>query len=184
MKENFLYYLEALSFLDFIFLFFLIFNSLLSFGSGFVLSLLSFLKWILAIILTKIFFPFVAQYTENLISSEFAHDIIFGSTIFILSLFFIILISKGLKKTIKWTGLGNVDKFFGLVFGILKGYLYFVSIFTFFNFLHPYEKWNKNFNEGFFFNTIIYGNQILSDNLPKRYEYIDKSREKIDKITK
>ena len=184
MKDSFFNIIEIFSILDFIFLFFLIINSLISYNSGFTLSLLSFLKWIFAIILVKIFLPILTPYTKDLINSEFAHDIVIGSIIFILSLFLIILISKGLKKTLSWTGFGGVDKFFGLVFGFIKGYIYFVSIFTIFSFIHPHEKWNKNFNEGKFFQIIVPGKKILEENLPKRYEYIDNSKEKVDKITK
>jgi len=184
MKDSFFNIIEIFSILDFIFLFFLIINSLISYNSGFTLSLLSFLKWIFAIILVKIFLPILTPYTKDLINSEFTHDIVFGSIIFILSLFLIILISKGLKKTLSWTGFGGVDKFFGLVFGLIKGYIYFVSIFTIFSFIHPYEKWNKHFNEGKFFQIIVSGKKFLEENLPKRYEYIDNSKEKVDKITK
>lgn len=120
MLENFLNFFEIFSILDFIFIFFLFINSLISLSNGFVLSLLSFLKWVLALILTKIFLPIIKPYTENLITSEFTHDIIIGSIIFIFSIFIIILINKGLKKTINWTGFGGVDKFFGLVFGDRK----------------------------------------------------------------
>lgn len=184
MLENFLDFFEIFSILDFIFLFFLLINSIISLSNGFILSLLSFLKWVFALILTKIFLPIIKPYTENLINSEFTHDIIFGSIIFILSIFLIILINKGLKKTINWTGFGGVDKFFGLIFGSIKGYIYFVSIFTLINFAHPYERWNKNLNNGSFFHIIIAGKNFLEENLPKRYEYIDKSKEKVDKITK
>ena len=83
MLENFLDFFEIFSILDFIFLFFLLINSLISLSNGFILSLLSFLKWVIALILTKIFLPIIKPYTENLINSEFTHDIIFGSIIFI-----------------------------------------------------------------------------------------------------
>jgi membrane protein required for colicin V production len=184
MKEFFFNIIEMFTILDFIFLFFLIINSLISFNSGFTLSLISFLKWVFAIILTVILLPILSPHTKDLINSEFAHDMVFGSVIFILSIFLIILFSKGIKKTLNWTGFGGVDKFFGLIFGLIKGYIYFISIFTLFSFIHPYEKWNKNLNEGKFFEIIISGKQFFEENLPKRYEYIDESKEKVNKITK
>jgi len=182
--DNFLDFIEVFSTIDFIFIFFLILNSFLSLKNGFVLSLLSFLKWILSIIAVKIFLPIATLYTENIIESEFTHDMVFGSIIFIIFLFLTILISKGMKKTMSWTGLGGVDKFFGFVFGFVKGYVYFVSIFTFLNFVHPFSKWNSNLNEGKFFTSIVWGQEFLTENLPKRYEYIEKSKENVDKITK
>ena len=182
--DNFLDSIEIFSTIDFIFIFFLILNSFLSLKNGFVLSLLSFLKWILSIIAVKIFLPIATPYTENIIESEFAHDMVFGGIIFIIFLFLTILISKGMKRTMSWTGLGGVDKFFGFVFGFVKGYVYFVSIFTFLHFVHPFPKWNSNLNEGKFFKSIVWGQEFLTENLPKRYEYIEKSKENVDKITK
>jgi len=184
MIENFLNILKNFSILDFIFILFLIFNSLIGLQNGFVLSLLSFLKWILSLISTKIFLPYLTYYTKNLIQTEFTHDLIFGSIIFFLSLFFIILISKGLKKTMTWTGLGNVDKLFGFIFGFFKGYVYFVLIFSLTNFIHPYNKWNIELNSGKFFNSIVTGVNFLEENLSRRYEYIEKSKENVDKISK
>lgn len=182
--NKFLDFVQIFTTIDFIFIFFLILNSFLSLKNGFVLSLLSFLKWALSIIAVKIFLPIITPYTENVIESEFTNSMVFGSMIFVIFLFIIILISKGIKKTMSWTGLGGVDKFFGFIFGFLKGYIYFVSIFTFLHFVHPFTKWSTNLNEGKFFETIVWGQKILSDNLPKRYEYIDKTKESIDKITK
>lgn len=182
--DSFLDLIKTLSIIDFIFITILILNSLLSLNNGFVLSLLSFLKWIFALISVKIFLPILTPYTESFIKSEFTHDMLFGSIIFILSVFFIILISKGLKKTVSWTGFGGVDKFFGFIFGFFKGYVYFVSIFTLLNFIHPYDKWSSNLNEGKFFELIVMGQKFLEEILPKRYEYIDKSKENVDKITK
>ena len=109
---------------------------------------------------------------------------LFGSIIFILSLFLIILVSKGLKRTVSWTGFGSVDKFFGFIFGFLKGYVYFVSIFTLLNFMHPYTRWSSSLNDGKLFESIIWGQKFLEENLPKRYEYIEKSKENVGKITK
>jgi len=184
MIEKLLDILIKFSYLDLIFLIFLILNSIIALRIGFVLSLLSFMKWILSIVCIKLLLPKITPYTENIIKSEFMHDIIFGSIIFIFSIFFIILISKGLAKTMSWTGLGNIDKFFGFLFGFLKGYVYFILIFSLINFIHPYNKWNNSYNSGKFFDSILWGNNFLEENLPKRYEYIEKSKENVDKLSK
>jgi len=182
--DSFLDLIKTFSVIDFIFIAFLILNSLLSLNNGFALSLLSFLKWIFALISVKIFLPILTPYTESFVKSEFTHDMLFGSIIFILSVFLIILVSKGLKRTVSWTGFGGVDKFFGFIFGFLKGYVYFVSIFTLLNFMHPHTRWSSSLNDGKFFESIIWGQKFLEENLPKRYEYIEKSKENVDKITK
>ena len=76
--DNFLNLINNFSIIDYIFIFFIIFFSFLCLKKGFVLSLLSFLKWIIAYILVKVFLPIITPYTENIIKSEFANDITVG----------------------------------------------------------------------------------------------------------
>ena len=172
------------SIIDYSFILFIFFFAFLGLNKGFVLSLLSFLKWIIASILVKIFLPIITPYTENIIKSEFTHDVLIGTIIFILSIFLIVLIMKGMKKTMTWTGLGPVDKFFGFIFGFFKGYAYFIAIYSIINFIHSADRWGDSFNKGKFKNVIVNGQNFLEENLPKRYEYIDKSKKNVEKITK
>ena len=182
--DSFLNLISNFSIIDYIFLLFIIFFAFLGLNKGFVLSLLSFLKWIVAFILVKMLLPITTPYTENIIKSEFAHDAVVGTIIFILSIFLIMLIMKGIKKTMSWTGLGPIDKFFGFIFGFFKGYAYFIAIYSIINFIHPSNKWSNNFNSGKFISLIVTGKDFLEENLPKRYEYIDKSKKNVEKITK
>ena len=182
--DSFLNLISNFSIIDYIFLLFIIFFAFLGLNKGFVLSLLSFLKWIVAFILVKMLLPITTPYTENIIKSEFAHDAVVGTIIFILSIFLIMLIMKGIKKTMSWTGLGPIDKFFGFIFGFFKGYAYFIAIYSIINFIHPSNKWSDNFNNGKFTSLIVTGKDFLEENLPKRYEYMDKSKKNVEKITK
>ena len=182
--DNFLNLISNFSIMDYIFLLFIFFFAFLGLNKGFVLSLLSFLKWIIAFVLVKILLPIITPYTEGIIKSEFTHDILIGTIIFILSIFLIMLIMKGMKKTMTWTGLGPIDKFFGFIFGFFKGYAYFIVLYSVINFIHPTDRWSNNFNKGKFMNLIVDGQNFLEENLPKRYEYIDKSKKNVEKITK
>ena len=182
--DNFLNLISNFSIIDYIFLLFIIFFAFLGLNKGFVLSLLSFLKWIFAFVLVKILLPIITPYTENIIKSKFTHDVVAGTIIFILSIFLIMLIMKGIKKTMSWTGLGPIDKFFGFIFGFFKGYAYFIALYSIINFMHPSDRWSNSFNKGKFMNLIISGQNFLEENLPKRYEYIDKSKKNMEKITK
>lgn len=168
--------------LDAILIIYILFNLISGIRNGFVASLISFSKWIIAFLSVKFLLPILRPYLDNIISSELMTDIILGSVIFFITLFIVLLINKGLKKTIKWAGLGSIDTIFGFIFGIVKGYIYFVSIFTIINFLHPSDRWPDYLNKGLTFNYIIWGNELLIETFPKRYEYLDKSKEKLDKI--
>ena len=173
---------DLITILDIIFIFFIIVNLISGLRNGFVSSLLSFSKWLIAFYGVKILLPILRPYLDGLIESELITDIILGSVIFFLILFITLLIIKGLKKTIKWSGLGSIDTAFGFIFGILKGYIYFVSIFSILSFVHPFEKWPDYLNNGKSVNIIIWGNDLLLDILPHRYEYIDKGTEKLNKL--
>ena len=168
--------------LDAILIIYILFNLISGIRNGFIASLMSFSKWIIAFLSVKFLLPILRPYVDNIISSKLITDIILGSFIFLITLFIVLLINKGLKKTIKWAGLGSIDTFFGFIFGIVKGYIYFVSLFTIINFLHPNDKWPDYLNKGLTFDYIIWGNELMIEAFPKRYEYLDKSREKLEKI--
>jgi len=172
----------TVSLLDSILLLCILFNLISGIRNGFVSSLISFSKWIIAFLSVKFLLPILRPYLDDIISSELMTDIILGSVIFFITLFIVLLINKGLKKTIKWAGLGSIDTAFGFIFGIIKGYIYFISLFTVINFLHPNDKWPDYLNKGLTFDYIIWGNELMIEAFPKRYEYFDKSREKLDKI--
>ena len=87
---------------------------------GFMMSLLSFSKWLLALIVTIVLVPKLNPWIQDYIESKFVTDIGLGIFIYILSLFVIINIGKAISKAVTYTGLGSVDKIFGLLFGIFK----------------------------------------------------------------
>ena len=68
----------------------------------------------------------------NLLSQTLLIMLDLEFSFFIFTLFFTILIGKGLSRAVTWTGVGSIDKTFGLLFGIFKGYV--VSVCIFFNF--------------------------------------------------
>ena len=81
---------EAISIIDLIFLLVTIWSVIKCYSKGFVLSLLSVSKWILAYIITLILFPRIKPYFKNIIDSEYVLDITLGLTIFILVVFIIL----------------------------------------------------------------------------------------------
>jgi len=100
---------------------------------GFMRSLLSFSKWLIALIKTIILVPKLNPWVQDYIESKFITDIGLGIFIYIISLFVIINIGKAIGSAVTWTGLGSVDKMFGLFFGVFKGYVICVCIFSLLN---------------------------------------------------
>ena len=151
---------------------------------GFTLSLLSTSKWILAIIITIIVVPKLKPWADNYIKSEYVVDIGLGIIIFLLAIFIILLVSRGISKVVKYSGLGGLDSFFGFLFGFLKGYIVVVILFSLVNWLYPYEKWPIKVEESFTFSYrlgVNNGSNFLIEILPNEENYID-TKEKIEKI--
>ena len=74
------------------------------------------------------------------IESEFVNNVGLGVVIFIFTLFVTIVVGKALGRAVTWTGVGSIDKSFGLLFGIFKGYVVSVYIFSILNWFYPYKK--------------------------------------------
>ena len=151
-------------------------------GKGFTLSLLSFSKWLIALVITIILVPKLNPFVEEYIESKFIADIGLGIFLFIISLFTVINISKAISSAVTWSGLGSVDKIFGLFFGIFKGYLICVCVFSLLNWFYPYQKWSIETENTYSFKVIYAGSNFLIKEFPNSEDYIDSSKEKIEKI--
>ena len=98
-----------------------------------------------------------------------------------LAIFIILLVSRGISKVVKYSGLGGLDSFFGFLFGFLKGYIVSVILFSLVNWLYPYEKWPMKVEESFTFSYVNNGSNFLIEVLPNEENYID-AKEKIEDI--
>jgi membrane protein required for colicin V production len=148
-------------------------------AKGFMKSLLSFSKWILALVITIILVPKLNPWVQDYIESKFVTDIGLGIFIYLVSLFVIINIGKAIGRTITWSGLGSVDKTFGLIFGILKGYIICVCIFSLLNWFYPHQYWSIKTEGSFSFEKIYKGSRFLVNEFPNSKDYY---KEKIEKI--
>ena len=173
--------IQNINFLDIFFITVLIYNVIQCFLKGFSLSLISFMKWILSTVITIILVPKLQPVVSEYIQSDFVNNLGLGIAIFIITLFIIILIGKTLSKTVIWTGVGSIDKVFGLLFGFFKGYVVSICLFSIFNWFYPYQNWGISAEDAFSFNIINKGSEILIEEFPSNKDLID-TKEKIEKI--
>ncbi len=148
---------------------------------GFVLSILAASKWLLAYVITLILFPRVKPYTKNIIDNEYVLDIALGIGIFVLVIFLILMINKGISKAVKYSGLGKIDTIFGFFFGFLRSYIICVCIFSTINIIYNYNKWPINLNESFIFPYVKKGSNYLIKEFPNEKNYKD-TKEKIEEL--
>ena len=174
-------FLNNVNIFDAFFLIILTYNIIQCFLKGFSLSLILFMKWVLSTVVTIILVPKVQPFVSNYIQSEFVNNIGLGVTIFIFTLFITVLIGKTLSRTITWTGVGSIDKGFGLMFGLFKGYVVAVCLFSILNWFYPYQNWGISTEKAFSFNLINKGSEILIEEFPSNEDFID-TKEKIEKI--
>ena len=148
---------------------------------GFVLSVLEAGKWLLAYVVTLILFPRVKPYVGDVIDNQYILDIILGVSIFIIVIFLILMINKGISKAVKFSGLGKLDTVFGFFFGFLRGYIICVCIFTTLNIFYNYSKWPLNTKSSWSFPYVLKGSNYLIKEFPNEKKYKE-SKEKIEDI--
>ena len=181
MIDVFKDFISSINLFDFFVTLVIIYNVFQCFLKGFSLSLISFSKWILSLIVTIILVPKLQPIASNYIESEFINNVGLGVTIFIFTLFITIIIGKTLSKAVTWTGVGSIDKVFGFLFGFFKGYIVCVCLFSILNWFYPYQNWGISAEDAFSFNLINKGSKMLIEEFPSNEDFID-TKEKIEKI--
>tara|TARA_B100000767_G_C19393832_1_gene380972 strand:- start:23 stop:568 length:546 start_codon:yes stop_codon:yes gene_type:complete len=166
---------------DIFFVLIILYNVIKCLSLGFSLSFLSSLKWVVSAVVTIVLVPKLQPWVGNYIESEFVHNIGIGIVIFVVTLFISIVLGKSLGRTVTWTGLGSVDKSFGILFGLFKGYVVAVCFFSLLNWFYAYEKWGVLTTKAYSFDIIKKGSDLLIDEFPN-YKEIINTKEKIEKI--
>ena len=173
--------LFSISIIDLIYLILTLLSLMKCYKKGFVLSILSMAKWLLAYIITLLLFPKVKPYLKNIIDNEYVLDIGLGVTIFIVVLFLVLMINKGISKAVRYTGIGGLDAVFGFFFGFIRAYIISIFIFSGVHIVYNSEKWPINLDKSFIFPYLEKGSNYLIKEFPNEKTYQD-SKEKIEKL--
>ena len=181
MLESLQDFYDNISIIDLIYLLITIFSVFQCYSKGFVLSILSMAKWLLAYVVTLILFPIIKPYFEGIIDSEYVLDIILGIGIFVIVIFLILLINKGISKAVKYTGIGGLDVTFGFFFGFIKAYIISICLFSAAHIVYNYDKWPINFDKSYIFPYIEKGSNYLIKEFPNEKTYQD-SKEQIQEL--
>ena len=122
MFETLKDFYQATSIIDLVYLLITILSLIKCYKKGFVLSILSMAKWLMAYVITLILFPRLKPYFKNIIDNEYVLDVGLGIAIFVIVIFLILLINKGISKAVNYTGIGGLDTTFGFFFGFIQIY--------------------------------------------------------------
>ena len=172
---------NLISIIDLIYIFITILSLIKCYSKGFVLSILAMAKWLLAYILTLIIFPRVKPYVDDIIDNEYVLDISLGISIFVVVIFLILLMNKGISRAVRYTGLGSLDTIFGFFFGFIRSYIIAICIFSGIHIVYNYYKWPLNTDKSFIFPYLEKGSNYLLKEFPNEKKYQD-SKEKIEQL--
>ena len=164
---------KAISIIDLIYLILTILSLVKCFKKGFILSILSMAKWLFAYVITLILFPKLKPYVKNVIDNEYVLDVSLGIVIFVIVLFLILLINRGISKTVRYTGIGSLDTTFGFFFGFVRAYIISVCLFSGVHIVYNYDKWPINFDKSYIFPYLEKGSNYLLEEFPNEKTYQD-----------
>jgi membrane protein required for colicin V production len=181
MLEALADFYDAASIIDILYLIITILSLIKCYKKGFVLSILSLAKWLLAYVITLIIFPKVKPYFEDIIDSEYVLDVGLGVTIFVIVIFLVLMINKGISKAVRYTGIGSLDTVFGFFFGFIRAYIISICIFSGIHIVYNYDKWPINVDKSYVFPYLEKGSNYLLKEFPDEKTYQD-SKEKIEDL--
>ena len=181
MPDMIIEFYDNTSIIDLLYLVVTIFSLIKCYKKGFVLSILSMAKWLLAYILTLLIFPRLKPYLKDIIDNEYVLDVGLGVAIFIIVIFLVLMINRGIRKAIKYTGIGSLDTVFGFFFGFVRAYIIFVCIFSGVHIVYNYDKWPINLDKSYIFPYIEKGSNYLLKEFPNEKTY-QNSKEKIEEL--
>ena len=181
MTENLVNFLNKIQIFDLVFIVLTLLSLIKCTSKGFVLSLLSASKWILAYVLTLFLFPRIKPYVSDFIDNEYILDVVLGLSIFIVIIFLVLMINKGISKAVSYSGIGTLDKIFGFFFGFLRAYVISICIFATIDIIYNHKKWPINLDHSYSFPYVLKGSNYLIKEFPNEKDYQD-TKEKVQEL--
>jgi len=181
MWNVFVNFYEATSIIDIFYIVITTFSLIKCYKKGFVLSVLSMAKWLVAYIITLLIFPKIKPYLKDVIDNEYVLDISLGVAIFVVVIFLVLMVNKGISKAINYTGLGSLDTIFGFFFGFIRAYIISICLFSGAHIVYNHDKWPINLNKSFVFPYLEKGSNYLLKEFPNEKTY-QNSKEKIEDL--
>ena len=179
--QDFFEFFKQISSFDIIYITITVLSLIKCYKKGFVLSLLSASKWLLAYVITLFLFPKAKPYVDDIIDNEYILDVTLGICLFIIVIFIILLINKGISRAVTYTGIGGLDKIFGFFFGFARGYIISVCIFATVDIIYNSNKWPINFDKSLSFQLVEKGSNYLIKEFPDKKEY-ENAKEKVQEL--
>jgi len=103
-------------------------SALISLVRGFVKEALSLASWVIAFFVARIFSGNLATLLENSISTNSVRWLVSFALLFVATLVVCAMVNYLIAQVVRITGLGGLDRVFGMVFGLMRGLMIVVAL--------------------------------------------------------
>ena len=160
---------DLINFFDITVLIILFISCFFAFKNGLIKSIFNLGKWIAIIFLIKLSFNILRPYVDEYIQNSTIADICIFLSILICSYILLSTFNRVMIGIIQPSKSGFADYMFGSIFGLLRGYIIVVLIFSSINASFPFSSWPKFTQDGSLIEIITYGEEFLNT-IPQRIE--------------
>ena len=158
---------DFLNIFDILFIIICLISVFFSAKNGLVKSFFNLIKWIIIIYVLKNIFVYLRPVFDQYIDSQTVADISIFLLTLIVSYILISTINRVIIGIIQPKRSGFIDFSLGGLFGLLRGYIIIVLLFSFINSNLDSRYWPNYFKNGSFFNIVEYGDRFINT-IPKR----------------
>ena len=124
-------FIDFLNVFDIFSLIIIIFSALFSLKGGLVTSLLNLIKWILLVLVLKYSFNYLrVPFTDALNLSPTITDILIFTSVLIVGYVILTMINRLILGLLNANKTGPINRLFGFIFGIIRGYILIVIVFS------------------------------------------------------
>jgi len=125
---------------DWVILAILTISSLISLKRGFVKEALSMANWVIAFVIAMTFRDALSALLVDQISTPSVRDMTAFAILFALTLIVGAMVNYLLGELIRMTGLSGTDRFFGILFGFIRGFIVVMAVLIFVPSIIPIEQ--------------------------------------------
>ncbi len=116
---------------DWVILAILVVSSLISLKRGFVKEALSMANWVLAFVIAIFFHEQLASLLEAHIATPSLRQMVAFGLLFAVTLIVGAMVNYLLSEIVRMTGLAGTDRVFGMIFGLVRGFVIVMAILIF-----------------------------------------------------
>tara|TARA_B100001996_G_C18480602_1_gene523611 strand:- start:195 stop:719 length:525 start_codon:yes stop_codon:yes gene_type:complete len=162
---------DFLNIFDIVFIIVCLISLFFAIKNGLIKSFFNLVKWIAIIYIIKNIFFYLRPIFDQYISNQTISDVSIFFLTLIVSYILISSINRVIIGIIQPKRSGFVDFSLGGLFGILRGYIIIVLLFSSINSTIDSKNWPDYINNGSFFTIVEYGDEFINA-IPQRIDQL------------